>query len=67
MYLHDIERTSPAEGPFLGKCRKCGRENLAAPEKFAETCPVPGQGSVQSTLRPASMGLRVLGQKSRGS
>lgn len=28
MNTHGLERTSPKGGPFLGRCRYCGKENL---------------------------------------
>jgi hypothetical protein len=49
---HALERTSPLRTPFVGRCTKCGRENIALKDMHGH-CPNPGNLSDTDTLRIA--------------
>ncbi len=37
MATHALERTSPKGGPFIGRCIKCGKENIPISD-FSDGC-----------------------------
>lgn len=39
MEQHALERTSPKGQPFIGTCRKCGREGLTFKDMANDECP----------------------------
>lgn len=48
---HDIIRTSPMPGKFIGTCQKCGKEGLTF-SNMDEECPNPsGMTQDQSLLK----------------
>jgi hypothetical protein len=52
---HYVERTSPKGGPFIGKCRLCGKEGLPASAAL-DLCENPKGVSTETALIDAITG-----------
>lgn len=52
---HALTRTSPKGGPFIGRCTKCGRENISLGEMHGD-CPNPANITDDDALLHAIKG-----------
>lgn len=48
--LHALVRTSPKGGPFIGRCMKCGKEDLTPRDMQTEACANPSGMTQEQTL-----------------
>ncbi len=55
-FPHNVERTSPKGGPFIGICQNCGREDITIEQAMSTECPnlihtTQGQAVIAAILK----------------